>query len=102
MTIARRWVVAILAGLAVASCALLPDHKDVDAFVARREVCDHLRGEFPDPPNPERVKEITDGVKEYCTGTDAKLAALKSKYAKDYEAVAKLNTFEPRIEATSP
>jgi hypothetical protein len=101
MTIAWGWGIVVMASIA-AGCSVMPDQKDMDTFVARREVCDHLRGEFPDPPNPERVKEVTNGIKEYCTGTDAKLAELKFKYTKYPIVMKKLNTFEPLIESTRP
>ena len=71
---------------------------DIDEFVERREICDHLRGEFPDPPNAERAKEIIEGIKEYCAGTDAQLAALKIRFADSPSVMDKLNVYEPHIE----
>ena len=48
------------------SCATQQDTSDVDRFVDRRDICDHLAGEIPDPPNPERMKEVIDGANKYC------------------------------------
>lgn len=72
--------------------------KDVRAFVARRDVCDHFRGEFPDPPDPERVKEVNENLERYCKGTDAKLSQLKHRYAKKRDVMRKLNAYEETIE----
>jgi hypothetical protein len=75
-----------------------PDRADYDAFVTRRTICDHLRGEFPDPPDPERSQEILDGTKEYCRGTDAQLKELKRRYAGDPAVMSVLKSFEENIE----
>ena len=81
------------------SCATLQDTTDVDRFIQRRDICDHLAGEIPDPPNPERLKEVIDGINKYCTGTDAELAALKVRYANIPTIMKKLNQYEPSIES---
>jgi len=80
------------------SCATDQHSLNIDKFIERRENCEHFRGEFPDPPEPERVNEIIKGVNEYCTGTDAQLAALKVRYADNPVIMEKLNAYEPRIE----
>jgi hypothetical protein len=80
------------------SCATQQDTSDVDRFVDRRDICDHLAGEIPDPPNPERMKEVIDGANKYCSGTDAELAALKVRYANDPVIMDKLNQYEPHVE----
>ena len=43
-------------------------------------MCDHLRGEMPEPDDVVRLKEVERGVEKYCTSTDQELAALKAKY----------------------
>ena len=85
--------------LALASCATQQGTKDVDNFVSRRELCEHMRGELPDPGgDPERLKEVPDGIEKTCTGTDAELKALKVRYADSPAVMAILNSYEPRIE----
>ena len=80
------------------SCATLQDTTDVDRFIQRRDIFDHLAGEIPDPPNPERLKEVIDGINKYCTGTDDQLAALKMRYANNPAIMDKLNQYESSIE----
>lgn len=87
------------AALFLSSCATPLDKKDLEAFLSQREICDHLRGEIPDPSDPERLKEVIDDINKYCAGTDQQLKALKARYAKDPEVMATLNAFENRIES---
>lgn len=69
---------------------------DVQAFMDKRDECDHWRGE--EPYDDDRAKEITNAINDTCTGTDQKLAGLRDKY-KDREAVIKaLAYYEDRIE----
>lgn len=89
---------AVFLALILLSCTVDHPQIDVENFYDRRENCEHFRGEFPDPPDPERVKELIDGVNEYCTGTDAQLAALKIRYADNPAIMVKLNAYESRIE----
>lgn len=84
--------------LLLSSCAQL-GKKDLEAFLNNREICDHLRGEIPDPSDQERLKEVIDDINKYCAGTDQQLEALKIRYAQDPEVMTILNTFEPRIES---
>lgn len=81
----------------LAACAA-PAGPDLGAFLERRATCDHLRGEFPDPPDPRRVREIEQQIDEYCTGSDAQLAQLKQRYRDDAAVSKQLAQFEPRIE----
>jgi len=91
------FVIALI--LALTSCAAQQDTKDVDNFVIRRELCDHLRGELPDPGgDPARTNKVLAGLKENCTGTDAELKALKMRYASNPSVMKILNAFEERIE----
>jgi hypothetical protein len=74
--------------------------RDVQRFVDRREGCDHMRGEIPEPSEKQRMKEVSREIRKLCTGTDKELAQLKRKYA-SYSAIMQvLNQFEPDIEAT--
>lgn len=82
----------------VACTTPVPDRKVLDQFLSDREVCDHLRGEIPDPSDKERLKEVIDGINQYCAGTDARLKALKAQFSDDSAAMATLNAFPERIE----
>jgi len=82
---------------ALAGCAAAPP-VDLAAFLERRATCDHLRGEIPDPPDPQRMREIEQGTAAYCSGTDAQLARLKARYRDDPVVSKQLAEFEPRIE----
>jgi hypothetical protein len=71
---------------------------DVRRFIDRRLLCDHIRGEVPEPGDVERMKEIEDGITRRCTGSDKKLKALKKKYAANTVVMSHLSTFEAEIE----
>ena len=85
---------------------------DIRDFIDMRDSCDHWRGEpwatdeeirnESDPLNREiaitRKKQILEAIKESCTGTDKRLAALKATYAKDPSILDLLDEFEPDIE----
>jgi hypothetical protein len=44
-----RLMALVAAGLFQAACASRLDEKELVRFLDQREVCDHLRGEIPDP-----------------------------------------------------
>ncbi len=69
---------------------------DVAAFVARRESCDHFRGE--DPYDAERAAELKAAMARDCTGTDRALAALRRKYAGDRRVIRRLAAFDDTVE----
>jgi hypothetical protein len=86
-------------GLTIASNAkALTDDlpSDVKAFDTKRVNCLHFLGE--EPYNAERKAELIKNVKNYCTGTDKKLARLKKKYSKNAAVLAKLNTYDVDIQ----
>ena len=90
---------AALAALGLlCACAAAPAEPDLPAFLERRAMCDHFRGEFPDPPDPERMREVEQQIDAFCTGTDAQLALLKARYRDDPGVTKQLAAFEPRIE----
>lgn len=74
--------------------------KDVEKFVARRESCDHFRGEIPEPGEERRMREVNREIRKWCKGTDQSLARLKKKYAANKAIMHQLEDFEPNIEAT--
>ena len=99
MRLRMKAVLAILCfslGSASAAEARLPS--DVAKYVEQREGCDHFRGEFPDPPDEQRMKEIEREIRKLCTGTDKKLERLKRKYARNQVVLKRLNEFEEKIE----
>lgn len=94
-------LVAVFTTTALTGCthgALQNDLSDFKRFVDERDACEHFGSEVPDPPDPERMKEVAEQIQIYCTGTDAKLAALKAKYANNAEVMSKLNQYEEKIE----
>ena len=76
---------------------------DVRAFIDDRDGCDHFRGEpVPEPqddPQGVRRKQIEDALSRLCTGSDARLSALRGKYRDDPEVTAALSGYEDTIEA---
>lgn len=74
---------------------------DVAKYVEQREGCDHFRGEVPDPPDAQRMREIEREIRKLCTGTDKKLSELKRKYAKHQAIMTRLNEFEENIEMSA-
>ena len=91
---------AALAALGLlCACAAEPATPDLATFLERRAACDHFRGEIPDPPAEERMREVQQKQTEYCTGTDAQLALLKKRYRDDPAVMKQLAEFEPQVEA---
>jgi hypothetical protein len=74
---------------------------DVQRFIDKREGCDHMRGEIPDPAEKQRMKEINREIHKLCTGTDKQLEKLKRKYAADSTVIQILNEYESGIEASN-
>ena len=94
---------AALAALGLlCACACGPATPELATFLERRAACDHFRGEIPDPPAEERMREVQQKQAEYCTGTDAQLALLKKRYRDDPAVMKQLAEFEPQIEAPQP
>ena len=89
-------MVCIGGSASIAAEARLPS--DVAKYIDQREGCDHFRGEFPDPPDEQRMREIEREIRKLCTGTDKKLAQLKRKYAKNQVVMKRLDKFEETIE----
>lgn len=74
--------------------------RDVQHFVDKREGCDHMRGEIPDPSEKRRMQEVNREIRKLCTGTDKQLKNLKRKYAANSAVMQTLNEYEPDIEAS--
>lgn len=102
MRISDQSVIAACLSVVLSACSVRALPPDVNRFIDRRETCDHLRGEFPDPPNPQRVQELTESIAASCTGTDAQLARLKERYRNDLAVLRRLDAFETEIERKQP
>lgn len=75
--------------------------QDVRAFVARREACDHFRGEPVEGEGAEalaRLEYVQRQIYENCHGTDAELARLRAAHAGDPLLREALAGFEYPIE----
>ncbi|WP_272800184.1 hypothetical protein [Sphingobium sp. AntQ-1] len=77
----------------------LPFPQEVTSFMVGRDGCDHFRGE--EPHDAERRAYIAENIAELCSGTDAKLAMLRRRYAGDRSVTAALRGYEDRIEGVS-
>ena len=95
MTARRALAASAFASLLAACAAPAPD---LASFLERRATCDHFRGEVPDPPDPQRMREVLQGIADSCPGTDAQLAALKQRYRDDPVVMKQLEQFEDRVE----
>lgn len=51
--------------------------RDVQKFIDRREGCDHMRGEIPDPGDKQGMKDLNREIEKLCKGTDKQLVELK-------------------------
>ena len=84
------------AGAAVARPSARSVPADVRAFIARRDRCDHFRGE--DSDDPTRRSEIARSLKRYCTGTDADLSRLKDRYRHNVRVARLLSRYDSNVE----
>jgi hypothetical protein len=94
----RLTVLFILLGATPIFAADLP--QDVGAFVARRDRCDHFRGEESD--DPARSAEIRDALSQNCRGTDAELARLLGRYTGSSVIRRQLEGYDRHIEDLAP
>lgn len=69
---------------------------EVTSFMVDRDGCDHFRGE--EPYDAERAAFLEENIRELCTGTDAKLARLRKRYAADPDVIAALASYEDQVE----
>ena len=87
-------LLAVLFAAGSAVAADLP--REVAAFVARRDRCDHFRGE--DSDEPARAAQIARAVEANCRGTDAELARLKRRHQGDPAVRARLGQYDAQVE----
>ena len=93
--------VALLAACAAPAPAPVPI-LDLPAFLERRAMCDHFRGEFPDPPDPQRMRDVLAQIEIQCTGIDEQLDALKQRYRDDPVVSRQLAQFETGLDPKPP
>lgn len=86
----------VLLALTQAACGSEQIPSDISKFVEQRDLCDHLRGEIPDPGDEQA--QVIDDINQQCRGTDAELQRLKLKYAGSTTFEHLLNQYEPGIE----
>lgn len=89
-------ILSLLSGFAVAASAGDSPPADVRAFIERRDLCDHFRGE--DPYDEERRLFLERNLNEFCTGSDRQLAELKQKYLGNEHVESALSGYEENIE----
>lgn len=87
---------ALLSTLSLACCAEPPPKlpSDVAAYVERRALCDHLRGEIPDAPDDELIRRIN----EACRGVDSERDRLLLVYREDEAVQEALSALETKLE----
>ena len=73
-----------------------PFPQEVTSFMVDRDSCDHFRAE--EPYDGERRVFLMESIAELCTGTDAKLAMLRRRYAGDTSVMAALHGYQDHIE----
>lgn len=78
--------------------AVHPFPREVANFMVERDGCDHFRGE--EPYDQERRAFLEQNIRDLCTGTDARLAALRKRYASNPDVATALAGYEDRIETT--
>jgi hypothetical protein len=82
------------------ACATAGIPRDVQAFIDRRDGCDHIRGKAGDyNGDEEREREVNESVAKLCTGTDKELARLRGRFFGNQPVLEKLSKYETRIEA---
>lgn len=91
---------ALLLALPVA-CVTVGVPGDMAAFIESRGLCDHFRGEIPEPGDDARMNDVNSSIDRYCVGTDRELARLKKKYADKRRLISMLSAYEEQIEMSS-
>ena len=65
---------------------------DVADFMDRREACAHFSNE--EPYDTERADFLREQAAMYCTGSDAELERLRSRYAGNPDVLERLGNLE--------
>lgn len=82
----------ILLALALMAAPDRPLPPAVQRFIERRSGCDHWRGEYSE--DPPRRRQIEQGVREACPGTDRELKRLRWVYRRSPNVLKALKDFE--------
>ncbi|BAI97595.1 hypothetical protein Sj15T_20230 [Sphingobium sp. TA15] len=78
---------------------LQPFPDEVTRYMVDRDGCDHFRGE--EAYDAERLAYLQDNIAALCTGTDARLALLRHRYAHDPAVMSALSGYDDRIEGNA-
>ncbi len=70
--------------------------RDMNDFIADRELCDYFRTQ--EPNDKEQENFYKKNTERFCSGSDKKLAELKKKYKQREDFIEKLNEFDSNIE----
>ncbi|QOT71672.1 MULTISPECIES: hypothetical protein [Sphingobium] len=76
-----------------------PFPDEVTRYMVDRDSCDHFRGE--EAYDPERLAYLQDNIAALCTGTDARLALLRHRYAHVPAVISALSGYDDRIEGNA-
>ena len=76
-----------------------PFPDEVTRYMVDRDSCDHFRGE--EAYDTERLAYLQDNIAALCTGTDARLAILRHRYAHDPAVMSALSGYDERIEGNA-
>ena len=96
MSPAQLFALSVFAAATTAPLAQQALPPDVQRFVQRRDLCDHFRAE--EPYDADRRAFLEARTREFCTGTDADLDALKRKYERRRDVMQRLAHYEVTIE----
>ena len=80
----------------IAAVADVPLPADVFAFIAKRDQCDHFRGE--EAYDEARGHFLSEQVAAKCAGTDAALARLRQKYVTTVTVMKALAGYDDQAE----
>jgi hypothetical protein len=73
-----------------------PFPAEVTHYMVERDGCDHFRGE--EAYDEDRRAYLDESIRELCTGTDSRLAALRRRYAENPDVMTALQNYEDKIE----
>ncbi|VXB03922.1 conserved hypothetical protein [Pseudomonas sp. 8AS] len=85
--------------LCLDGCSGNSQSSDVSDYVSSRDNCDALRGDIPEPTEPDRLNRVISDINKYCKGTDQRLKQLREKYSGNESVMKTLSNYEENIEA---
>lgn len=71
-----------------ALCGTRHAPRDIQAFAANAEACEHLGGEYDGDLPVDAKRRIERNVRKYCGAASRQLPVLRSKYRHDAEMLA--------------